>query len=214
MCVCLCVCVRVCGLHHESHASLLVAPPPSCPSNQVRKVQYLSADEYKCVCFYQRRGPCGTGGATASSHNARRGRGTGGQVGRGGGGARWLQSVTVANRIRVCFSAASDSRLMWFLQLPKDQLIRSNSQPSKRERQRSGGWGRGRRRGGDRKWSRCLHLFWLVWILQRLTDGLKQMFLISWLQVTRNLCACVWVHARVCARERASVCQTHNMTHY
>lgn len=52
----------VCGPHHESHASTLVAPPPLCPSNQVRKVQYLSADEYKCVCFYQRRGPCGAGG--------------------------------------------------------------------------------------------------------------------------------------------------------
>lgn len=46
-----------------------------------------------------------------------------------------FQSVTGPNWITLCFSAVPDSRLMWFLQLPEDQLIRSNSQPFQREKE-------------------------------------------------------------------------------
>ncbi len=46
-----------------------------------------------------------------------------------------FQSVTGPNWITLCFSAVPDSRLMRFLQLPEDQLIRSNSQPFQREKE-------------------------------------------------------------------------------
>lgn len=60
----------------------------------------------------------------------------------GGGGVCWFQSVTAANWITVCFSAVADSRLMWFLQLPKTNwsgLIHSPHKEKDREVQGGGG---------------------------------------------------------------------------
>lgn len=93
-----------------------------------------------CVFLSAPGGPANTGGCSMDERERERETPTknssAGVKGRWeGGGVCWLQSVTAANWIRVCFSAVGDSRLMWFLQLPEDQLIRSNSQPSKREGQ-------------------------------------------------------------------------------
>lgn len=74
-----------------------------------------------------------------------------------GGGACWFQSVTAANWITVCFSAVADSRLMWFLQLPKTNwsgLIHSPHKEKDREVQR----------GGRVVWMRSAVSVWDLWL--------------------------------------------------
>lgn len=93
------------------------------------------------MCFYQRQAPpVQRPQRTPTMH----GRSGGMWVGRGG--ACWFQSVTAANWITACFSAVADSRLMWFLQLPKinwSGLIHSPQKEKDREEEEEGGGGDG-----------------------------------------------------------------------